>query len=123
MKTKGDFFDRLKYHMKEVGAPHTLQRDGSKEQWGSPTSNQEGIKFNTDHFIKDEYSEAKNQQQTPAELHAVPYLKHHGDILMNRCGVPNSCWLLTHKYIATIQITVPKGRRVGPYPFNFKRRT
>lgn len=39
MKTKGNFFDRWKYHVKELGAPHTLQQDSSKEQGGNLQGN------------------------------------------------------------------------------------
>ena len=73
-----------------MGAPQVPSIYYAKEQGSNEKGHHLVKKLNRDLIIKDEFSEPYNQQQNPVELHGVKFLKHHGQILMDRTGAPPS---------------------------------
>jgi hypothetical protein len=69
--------------LREKGAPWAFRMDGAKEQ-----GNDEIDTILRDLHIAKQTSEPYNQQQNPAELRAVKWLKQHVQVLMDRTGAP-----------------------------------
>ena len=120
MKSKGEFYQVYQEHLKEVGIPHTLRRDYSMEQGSIEKGHRLVQKLNRDLIIKDKYSEPYNHQQNPVELHGVKFLKHHGQILMDRTGAPPSTWFLAHKYICDIHNNCAKRSKNWQIPLQIQ---
>lgn len=97
MKSESEMPDAYMDFIRAEGAPHILRRDNSQIQSGARTT-----KLNRKHFIKDEFTEPGHPQQNPAELCAVKYIKDHSQVLLDRTGAPEVCWLLACEYIADV---------------------
>jgi hypothetical protein len=69
--------------LRDQGAPWAFRMDGAKEQ-----GNDEIDDILQDLHIARQVSEPYNQQQNPAELRAVKWLKQHVQVLMDRTGAP-----------------------------------
>ena len=59
-------------------------------------------KLHRKYLIKDEYSEAENQQQNPVELNAIKWLKKHVQLLLDRTNAPSKLWLQAATYLAHV---------------------
>jgi hypothetical protein len=97
MKSESEMPEAYKDFIREEGAPNILRRDNSQIQSGKRTTS-----INREYFIKDEFTEPGHPQQNPAELRAVKFIKNHTQVLLDRTGAPENCWLLACEYIADI---------------------
>jgi hypothetical protein len=97
MKTESKMPEAYKDFIRAKGAPQILCCDNSKIQVGKKTT-----KINWEYFIKDEFTEPGHPQQNPAELRAVKFIKNHSQVLLDRTGAPENCWLLACEYIADV---------------------
>ena len=75
--------------------------------------------------MKEQFSEVENQQQNPAELHAIKYLKDHAHVLLDRVGAPAALWFLACLYLAelhnicvdpSLNFRIPQQVRTGVTP-------
>jgi hypothetical protein len=97
MKTESEMPDIYRDFIREEGAPNILRRDNSQVQSGTRTT-----KLNRKFIIGDQFTEPGHPQQNPAELRAVKYLKDHSQVLLDRTGAPEFCWLAACEYIADV---------------------
>jgi hypothetical protein len=97
MKLESEMPEAYMDFIRAEGAPNILRRDNSQIQSGVRTT-----KLNRKYFIKDEFTEPGHPQQNPAELRAVKYIKDHSQVLLDRTGAPEVCWLLACEYIADV---------------------
>ena len=97
MKSESKMPDAYKDFICDEGVPRILRRDNSQIQKGTRTT-----KINREYFIKDQFTEPEHPQQNPAELCAVKFLKDHSQVLLDRTGAPEACWLLACEYIADV---------------------
>ena len=97
MKSESEMPEAYKDFIREEGAPNILRRDISQIQSGKRTTS-----VNREYFVKDEFTEPGHPQQNPAELRAVKFVKNHSQVLLDRTGAPENCWLLACEYIADV---------------------
>ena len=97
MKSESEMPEVYKDFIREEGAPTILRRDNSQIQSGKRTTS-----LNREYVIKDEFTEPGHPQQNPAELRAVKFVKNHSQVLLDRTGAPENCWLLACEYIADV---------------------
>jgi hypothetical protein len=97
MKSESEMPEAYVDFIREEGAPSILRRDNSQIQSGTRTT-----KINRQHFIKDQFTEPGHPQQNPAELRAVKFIKDHSQVLLDRTGAPENCWLLACEYITDV---------------------
>jgi hypothetical protein len=58
--------------------------------------------LNQKFIIGNQFTEPGHPQQNRAKLRAVKFLKDHSQVLLDRTGAPEFCWLAAFKYIAEI---------------------
>ena len=97
MKSESEMPAAYKDFIRGEGAPNILRRDNSQIQSGQKTT-----AINREFVIKDEFTEPGHPQQNPAELRAVKFVKNHSQVLMDRTGAPENCWLLACEYITDV---------------------
>jgi hypothetical protein len=97
MKSESEMPESYQDFIRDEGAPNILRRDNSQIQSAKRTTN-----LNREYFIKDEFTEPNHPQQNPAELRAVKFIKTHSQVLLDRTGAPENCWLLACEYIADV---------------------
>ena len=68
---------------REEGHPSVLRRDNAKAQQSKKV-----LEINRDNNVKDQFSEAHNQQQNPVESRAMKWLKSQSGVLLDRTGAP-----------------------------------
>ena len=88
MKSKADFPKVCADFLRNKGIPTVLRRDNAPEEDSSAVT-----KLQRKYLIKDEFSEAANQQQNPVELNAIRWLKKHVQLLLDRTNAPSYLWL------------------------------
>jgi Reverse transcriptase (RNA-dependent DNA polymerase) len=95
--------------LRDEGAPWAFRMDGGREQ-----SSREVDEVLRDLHVKIEMSEPYNQQQNPAELKAVKWLKQHAQTLMDRTGASSKAWFMACAYLADVHnITSDESLRFG----------
>jgi hypothetical protein len=85
------------------GIPSVLRRDQAQNE-----RSEDVMDIHREFMIKDEFSEADNQQQNPVEVHAIRWLKEHCNTLMDRTDCPSEGWLDTLEYLASIHNILAK---------------
>ena len=84
MKSKPEFPAVYADFLRNEGIPTVLRIDNAPEEHSHIITT-----TNRKYLIKDEYSEADNQQQNPVELNAVKWLKKHTQLLLDRTNAPS----------------------------------
>lgn len=98
--------------IRQEGAPWAFRMDGASDQ--KP--------YDLDAILRElhvslELSEPNNQQQNPAELRAVKWIKNNTINLMDRTGAPLRAWYCAAKYLAAVHnVVADESLRYGiPY--------
>lgn len=110
-RSKGEFPQNYRDFIREEGAPSALRRDNAPEE-----KSQEILDIHRQFAIKDQWSEAYNQQQNPVEGCAIRWLKSACHGLLDRTGAPPSAWYFALRYLADVHnFTYDKGLGMTPY--------
>jgi hypothetical protein len=84
MKFELEFADVYLDFIRKYGIPSAFQIDNAKSELS------QGIKdIHKDLIIVDQWTEPHSPWHNPAELNGVKYLKSHGQVLLDRTGLPD----------------------------------
>jgi hypothetical protein len=97
MRAKSEMPLTYQDFMREEGIPSCLHSDGAAEQRSEKVKS-----LNRDYVVKDSYSEPHHPWQNPAETRSISWLKKTSQLLMDRVGAPDYCWLYAMIYVALV---------------------
>ena len=97
MTKQGDFPMVYRDFLREEGIPSSLRRDQAQNEKSHDVED-----IQREYLIKDEFSEAGNQQQNPVERQAIRWLKEHCRTLMDRTNCPDKGWIDALRYLADV---------------------
>ena len=117
MKSENEGPSRLQDFGREEGIPNILRSDNSKMQRYGRT----WVQILRDWLTGAEFCEPMQQQQNPAELRAIKWLKQAVKVLMRRTGAPRNVWFYASKYMAEIH-NVTSDETLGDKTPYFMRR-
>eukprot|EP00934_Nitzschia_sp_Nitz4_P000636 Nitzschia sp. Nitz4//scaffold500_size4614//80//4514//NITZ4_009238-RA/size4614-augustus-gene-0.0-mRNA-1//-1//CDS//3329553583//636//frame0 len=97
LRSRENIKQAIMYFVTTYGAPWAFRLDNATEQ-----SAQELEAILRDLCIGLEYSEPYNQQQNPAELGGVRWIKDHVSVLMDRTGAVARAWTYAARYMCGV---------------------
>ena len=112
---KGQFPDAYNDFIRKHGIPSVLRRDLAGEEKSAVVT-----EINRNLHVKDEWSEAHNQQQNKAELGAVRWLKDHLKIMLARTNAPKWVWIQACEYLANVHNILVHDALSGRTPFSYR---
>ena len=112
MRSKRDFPQVYQDFIREEGIPSALRRDQAQNERSEAVQ-----EINRKYLIKDQWSEADNQQQNPVEVNGVRILKERSQTLMDRTNCPDPGWEDAQKYISQVYNILAQDALNGMNPF------